>query len=228
MFLKYLKYGILLLWMILVLISGYLTVANNFNFQGMIQNLQQTLELIKGSSFHWFLPAIFILIFTARPLLLIPTFVMNLVGFAIFGPFEGFIWVLIAEQVSAFTFYFSVKYFAGDGLKHHFDKLTKKIRLNVDSKTSKQFYLVAVLRLASLPFDFVTASCALSGIRLFPFLLATFVVSVPWLFLFFLVISSVSTGSVLETVLNSAIFFGFIILSGIVAKRSKLIAPRDI
>jgi len=213
--------------MVLALISGYLTIASNFNFQGMVQSLELGLKSIRASTWSWSLPVVFILIFTARPILLIPTFVMNIVAFAVFGPFEGFFIVLLAEQISAFTFFLGIKHLAGEGLKSSFEKLTKKMRLNVDQKSSKQFNLVAVLRLASLPFDFVTASCALSGVRIVPFLLATFVVSIPWVLLFFLVISSVSTGSILETILNSVIFFGFILISGLVAKKSGLILPRD-
>ena len=227
MFLKYLKYGIIALWMVLALISGYLTIASNFNFQDMVQSLELGLKSIKSSGWSWSLPIVFTLIFTARPILLIPTFVMNIVAFAVFGLIEGFFIVLLAEQISALTFFVGVKHLAGEGLKSSFEKLTKKMRLNVDSKSSKQFNLVAVLRLASLPFDFVTASCALSGVRLVPFLLATFIVSIPWVLLFFLVISSVSTGSILETILNSVIFFGFILISGVVAKRSGLILPKD-
>jgi uncharacterized membrane protein YdjX (TVP38/TMEM64 family) len=213
--------------MTLVLVSGYLTVTSNFNFQGMIDSLKNTLLAVKSSSWVWFLPWLYIIIFTARPILLIPTFVMNLVAFAIFGPVQGFFWVLLAEQISALTLFLGLKHLSGESLKNNFEKMIKKSRLNVDQSGHKQFYLVAVLRLASLPFDFVTASCALSGIRLIPFLLATFLVSVPWLVLFFLVISSVTTGSITETILNSLIFIGFIAASGYLAKKSGLVLPKE-
>ena len=202
-------------------------VVSNFNFQSMIESLKNGLLAIKSSSWVWFLPWIYIIIFAARPILLIPTFVMNLVAFAIFGPIQGFFWVLLAEQISALTLFLGVKYLSGASLKNNFEKMIQKSRINLDQSGNKQFYLVAVLRLASLPFDFVTASCALSGIRLIPFLLATFIVSIPWLVLFFLVISSVASGSVMETILNSLIFVGFIVASGYLAKKSGLISPKE-
>lgn len=225
-FIKYLKIAVILLWMALLLASSYLMIVSNFNFQGMIESLKSTLLTVKSSSWAWFLPLIYIVIFSIRPILLIPTFVMNLVAFAIFGPIQGFFWVLIAEQISAATLYYGIKYLSGESIKANFTKVIQKSRLNVDQSAQKQFYLVAVLRLASLPFDFVTASCALSGIRIIPFLLATFVVSIPWVALFFLVISSVSTGSVTETIINTFVFVAFIAASGFLAKKSKLILPK--
>ena len=213
--------------MALLLISGYLMIVSNFNFQTIIESLKNTLLVIKSSSWAGFLPLIYIIIFSARPLLLIPTFVMNLVAFAIFGPFLGFFWVLLAEQISALTLYYGIKHLSGESMKASFTKMIQKSRLNLDQSAHKQFYLVAVLRLASLPFDFVTASCALSGIRVVPFLLATFAISIPWVALFFLVISSVSTGSVAATIINTLIFICFIVASGYLAKKSKLILPKE-
>jgi uncharacterized membrane protein YdjX (TVP38/TMEM64 family) len=193
----------------------------------MFESLKNALLNVKSSSWQWLLPILYIIVFNLRPVLLIPTFIMNLVAYALFGPIQGFFLVLFAEQTSAITLYYGVKHLSGDSLKSNFEKLTKKLRLDSNSSSSKQFYLVTVLRFASLPFDFVTASCALSGIKIIPFLLATFLVSIPWVALFFLVISSVSSGSVLETVLNVAIFVTFITISGIIAKRTKLIKQKD-
>ncbi|GAB4148129.1 MAG: hypothetical protein OHK0017_10630 [Patescibacteria group bacterium] len=206
--------------MSLLLVSGYYVLQQQFSFTGIIELLESRLAAIKASGWNFLLPFIFIFIFCLRPVLLIPTFVMNFVAYAIFGPIEGFFVVMAAEQISALTLYLAIKNLAGTGFKNGILKMAKKMRLNVHDQSHKQFYFVTVLRLASLPFDFVTSLCALSQIRLKPFLLATLLVSMPWVALFFLITSSVQKGSWLETAISIATFSGFIILSGVVARRT--------
>jgi uncharacterized membrane protein YdjX (TVP38/TMEM64 family) len=67
---------------------------------------------------------------------------MNLVAYAVFGPFEGFFIVLIAEQISALTFFLGIKHLAGEGLKSSFEKLTKKMRLTNLSKIKNRLLTI--------------------------------------------------------------------------------------
>jgi uncharacterized membrane protein YdjX (TVP38/TMEM64 family) len=228
MLVKYFKVLVISSWMCLLLLSGYYVLSQDFSFNSTVVLLESYLKNIRQSGWGWTVPLVFIFVFTVRPILLIPSLVMNIVAYAIFGAVEGFFWVLIAEQTSALSFYIFVRYLAGASFKNGILSLAKKMRIDTHSHPRKQFYLVCVLRLASLPFDFVTAFCALSHIRIQPFLAGTAVVSVPWIALFFILASKVQQGSWFESSIGFIVFAGFIFIGGVLARKSGLILSKKV
>ncbi len=211
------------IWVGLLLLSGYIMFKNEITLPELSNILEKLLLQLHQSNWRYFLPISFVLVFILRPLFLLPTWIMNVVAYILFGPWWGYFWVILAEQLSAGIFYFVVKYLAGDIFKQKILKLAHKVGIDVDSSLEKEFSAVLVLRLASLPFDFVTAFSALIGIPFKQFILATFLVSLPWVGLFFLTFESFSKRSIESGLMHTVIFLLFGLCSYIVARRSGII-----
>jgi uncharacterized membrane protein YdjX (TVP38/TMEM64 family) len=217
------KYLIISIWVILLLFSGYVMFKNELSLSELANILQSYFVQIQTSQWKPLLPLAFVLIFIIRPLFLIPTWIMNVVAYVFFGFWWGFFWVILAEQISASLFYFFVKYIGEDMFKVKILRVAHKLRLDIDSSLEKEFYTVLALRFASLPFDFVTAFCALIGIPYLQFILGTLVVSLPWVGLFFLTFNSFSSRSLASGILHGCIFVFFIVISYLVARKSGII-----
>ena len=207
------RYIIISIWALLLLYSGYIMFKNEIGLGDLAGILRYYFDLVQGSKWNILLPVAFIFIFIIRPLFLIPTWVMNVVAYVFFGVWWGFVLVILAEQISATLFFFFVKYLGEDIFKEKILRLAHKLRLDIDSSMKKEFYTVLVLRFASLPFDFVTAFCALIGIPYLQFIAATFIVSLPWVGLFFLTFYSFSSESLTSGILHGSIFLIFVILA---------------
>jgi uncharacterized membrane protein YdjX (TVP38/TMEM64 family) len=217
------KYIIISIWVLLLLLSGYVMFKNEISLAELANILKNYFNQIQNSQWKALLPIAFVLVFIIRPLFLIPTWVMNVVAYVFFGFWWGYFWVIFAEQISASLFYFFVKYIGEDMFKDKILRVAHKLRLDLDSSQKKEFYTVLALRFASLPFDFVTAFCALIGIPYLQFILATLLVSLPWVGLFFLTFESLSSASLISSILHAGIFVLFIIISYIVARKSGII-----
>jgi uncharacterized membrane protein YdjX (TVP38/TMEM64 family) len=200
--------------------------AASYVFRGseldILPFLRQIFDTLNGYGGGIFLPIFFIILFMARPLLLIPAIVMSILAYTLFGPVEGFFILLISEMLSATSLFLFVKYLAGDEYKHKLKEVTKKFNLKSLESEREQFYVVTILRLASLSFDLVTSMCALAGMKLFPFIAGTTLVSVPWIILFFWTYGTIQTGSIQASLIHGSIFLVFIGLSILVAKKSKI------
>ena len=227
MFSKYFKWAVLILWLLLILASGYLVVSKEIPLSELAAQIETFLQELQAGGNGWLLPIFFIILFVLRPLLLIPTIVMNLVAYSSFGAWQGFWILLLSEQLSALSFLLTVRYLVGAKAKAKLRNWVSRIRLDLSDEPRKQYYLVLVLRLATLPFDFVTALCALSPIRIIPFQLATISVSIPWIGLFFMMTASIQRGSLSEAILNIFIMILFLLSSSVVARYSKIIKPKD-
>jgi uncharacterized membrane protein YdjX (TVP38/TMEM64 family) len=196
---------------------------NEISLNDLAFILRHYFETVRNSRWSILLPIAFIFVFAIRPLFLIPTWIMNVVAYVFFGAFWGFLLVITAEQISATIFFLFVKYLAQDIFKEKILKIARKCRLDVDSSMKKEFYTVLVLRFASLPFDFVTAFCAMIGVPYLQFITATLLVSLPWVSLFFLTFYSFNSGSLTSGFLHGSIFLLFVIISFIVARKSGII-----
>lgn len=227
-YLKYIRILAISFWVSILLLAGFVIWRYHLDFNQMAFLLENFLKILRGNSYGYVLPLVFVVLFVARPLLLIPTIVMNIVAYTVFGPIEGLFLVLLAEQLSAGGLFLAVRYLAGDKVKDQILQVSKRMRLDINHEFKRQFAAVAVLRLASLPFDLVSSVCGASHIKLRPFLLASFLVSIPWVSIFFLSYGSLQSGSWVELAFNLAIFGLFIGAGWIIARRSKIIAPKEV
>lgn len=217
------KLAIISVWITLLLFSGYIMIDNSLSLVGLAQLLEDKLQTINSSKFGPILPLIFVILFILRPLLLIPTWVMNVVAYTLFGPWWGYFWVILAEQLSAGIFYQIILFLSGDDFKQKILKQVHKFGIDIDSTLEKEFWAVVILRLASFPFDFVTAFCAIIRIPFKQFMLATFLISIPWAGFFFLTFDSFRRHSIQSGIIHSLVFLMFISISFFLAKRSGII-----
>ncbi len=224
MFSKHFKQAIIAIWIGVLAYAIYYLFANNLNLDNIVELLRTFLTNIKSLPLsNLILPLVFTSMFVGRPLLLIPTWVMNVAAYFVFGPLEGFIVVVLAEQLSSVALFLFVRYLAGEILKKKILTAAKKIRLDINSNEDKEFFTVLVLRMATLPFDFVTSLCALSGIKLRPFALGTFCVSVVWVALFFLTFRSFAKGSIQNAAFEIGIFLLLTGVGYLIAKKHNVI-----
>jgi uncharacterized membrane protein YdjX (TVP38/TMEM64 family) len=223
---KFLRYLAIAFWLSLLILAAYIIWVYKLDINQMAFLLENFLKILRANAFGYLLPLIFVVIFVARPLLLIPTIVMSIVAYTVFGPVQGTLVVILAEQLSAASLFLAVRYMAGDSMKKHISKFSDKMRIDVNHEFKRQMAAVMVLRLTSLPFDFVSLVSGASHIRLVPFLLGTFFISVPYVVIFFLTYGSLQAGSWLELGLNLAIFGVFIGIGWVIARRTKIVMPK--
>ena len=214
------KSTMVFVWVAVIISTLIFAFQNSWSYQDLQEIIRSQFLLVVNSEWSYFLPFLFILLFTARPLFLIPAWVMNVVAYYSFGLWYGYFLVIISEQFSAGLLFLFVKYLSGDKFKDNILSSAEKFGIDIHSSVDKNFYTVFILRLASLPFDYVTAFCAFVDIKIKPFLFATFLVSLVWAGLFFVTFDSFDSGFFEEGILNTGIFILFLIFSYFIARRS--------
>jgi len=121
----------------------------------------------------------FITAYTIRPLIFFPTSVMTPLSAVLFGPFIGWIYTYIGENLSATVAFFAARYFCRNFIKENenafIQKYDKKLKTN-------GFETVLILRLIPLfPFDFVNYASGLSSIKYRHYIFATLLGVIPGL-----------------------------------------------
>jgi len=121
----------------------------------------------------------FITAYTIRPLIFFPTSVMTPLSAVLFGPFIGWIYTYIGENLSATVAFFAARYFGRNFIKENenafIQKYDKKLKTN-------GFETVLILRLIPLfPFDFVNYASGLSSIKYRHYIFATLLGVIPGL-----------------------------------------------
>ena len=167
--------------------------------------------------------AIYIVLYTIRPLILFPATLLTIASGLIFGPWLGILFTIIGENASA-NFAFSVaRWFGRDWIKDHEHgailKWEEKIREN-------GLITVLIMRLIYLPFDAVNYGCGLTSMRHVDFFIGTLIGIMPALISFVLLGGIAATGVENRIlVFGSALFFFFLGL--IIAKMLHRQKPTD-
>lgn len=107
-------------------------------------------------------PFLYVILYILRPLILFPATLLTAASGLIWGPFLGFIYTLIGENLSAAFAFWIGRYFGRDLMAG-----TKvKFFAGLDSHIRKHgFMTVLILRLAMMPFDAVNFGCGLTAVR---------------------------------------------------------------
>ncbi|MFK7895371.1 MAG: TVP38/TMEM64 family protein [Myxococcota bacterium] len=167
--------------------------------------------------------AIYVVLYTLRPLILFPATALTVASGLLFGPWLGILFTVIGENASA-NFAFLIGRWLGGELIEEQDtgwlrRWDRKIREN--ALTS-----VMLMRLILLPFDAVNYGCGLTSMRQRDFAIGTFLGIIPALVAFVLLGGAGSAG-VENRILLLAIA-GFVFLLGlIVASRLRRISPEN-
>ena len=167
---------ILLTASILISVIIVLKKCSIFNFTSPTQ-LKEFL-----SRFGMYSPVIYIVLFTIVPLTLFPDSILAIGGGLAFGLAKGSIYTMIGALCGA-TLSFYISRILGKEIVY---KLTKgKIQELGNRIKEKGFNVILLLRLIPLfPFDIISYSAGLSGIRYRDFISATFIGVIPGIIVF--------------------------------------------
>jgi uncharacterized membrane protein YdjX (TVP38/TMEM64 family) len=157
-------------------------------------------------------PALYIVIYTLRPLLLFPASILSLAGGFAFGPLWGMIWTIVGATGSA-TVAFAVSRWFGRSLTGTY--ATEQSRWYRLQKGFEQrgFTYVLLMRLIPLfPYDLVSYAAGLSRIPLRTYLVATVIGIVPGTFAFNFLGASFATGDWRSIAIAAVVFIAAILV----------------
>ncbi len=169
----------------LAILGGYQWYAWQ-NHLSPVQVMQQLLGFMTSSLWG---PLIYIVLYAVRPLVLFPSTILTLAGGFLFGPVLGVLYTIVASNTSATIAFFVGRYF-GQGLlkegasENLLQRYAQRMRQN-------SFETVIVMRFLFLPYDLVNYLAGFLRIRWVPFILATFLGSIPGTIAFILAGASI-------------------------------------
>lgn len=136
----------------------------------------------------WWGPAIYIVVYVARPVILFPASVLTILGGIAFGPIAGVAYTMIGSNLSTTATYFAAQRLSGDTRPE--PPFGKRL---LDRLIANPFETTLILRLAAAPFDAVALAAGIVRLRFGPFLVASFLGTVAG------TIAFVSFGSSIES-----------------------------
>jgi uncharacterized membrane protein YdjX (TVP38/TMEM64 family) len=139
-----------------------------------VQVMQQFLGLLSSRAWG---PIIYVLLYSIRPLILFPSSILTLAGGFIFGPILGVVYTIIASNISATIAFFVGRYF-GQGLIEE-GSTNNTIQRYAERMRQNSFTTIMIMRFIFLPYDMVNYFAGFMRIRWVPFILATFLGSIP-------------------------------------------------
>ncbi len=211
---NYIKIGLFLIWIILIIFTFCTYKTLNIpilDYPDLITNFV--------GNYGIFGPIIMILISIIRPLIFFPATILTITAGALFGPWLGFITMLIGENLSANLSFIVGRYFGGNLTDKAVTESKKIKRLDCKFKENA-FITVLTMRLIYFPFDMVGYASGICKAKHFQYALATFIGIIPGIATFIFLGSSFSDP---RNLIIAGVFFivGFFI-SKYLKKRKKL------
>ena len=209
-----------LLWLTLLLFSLFSWFQSDINLTEIPDALHKWMSdfgLFKSA-------AIYITLYTIRPLILFPATLLTIASGLIFGPWLGILFTIIGENASANLAFSVSRWFGKDWVSKHehgsIIKWEEKLKEN-------GLITVLIMRLIYLPFDAVNYGCGLTSVRHIDFFIGTFLGIIPGLVTFVLLGGTAASGVESRLfIFGSAIFFFFLGL--IIAKVLHKKSPGDV
>lgn len=113
-----------------------------------------------------------------RPLLLIPPTIPCTVAGVLFGPTIGILLTIVGENLSSWLAYVVGRYFAADFFLR-MDRSNSRISGILNQMKENDFLSVFLMRMLYLPYDPVSYLCGATQIPFKPYVLGTFVGTLP-------------------------------------------------
>ena len=146
----------------------YLTFRNIIDFK--------EIELIIKNA-GYLAPLIFMLSYIAFSLLLFPALFLTLASGALFGPYWGTVYTIIAATISATSALIIARFLARDWVEKKSGDIIKKI---IDGVNKEGWHFVAFIRLVPIfPFSLVNYAFGLTTIKTIPYTIASFICMLP-------------------------------------------------
>ena len=194
-------------WAMVILFLAGLTY-NYLHAHGMSfrEGLLMAQGDIKGvlMSLGFFAPIVYIVIYIIRPLVFFPTSILTPLSAVVFGPFLGWIYTFIGENIAASVAFLVARYFGGDIVSRF-----KKLKLIDEELKEHGLRTVIFLRLVPLfPFDVVNFGLGVTSVSFRKYVIGTAVGVLPGLTAYiFLGASLMSSMYIIPTIA------GFLLLS---------------
>ncbi len=125
---------------------------------------------------NWWGPALFVVAYVARPLVLFPASVLTIVGGLAFGLYWGTAWTVIASNLSTLTAYGVGRFILSGTLGQRLLALTGRLGRRAQDHP---FETTAIMRLLYLPFDAVGYLGGFLRLRLPSFMAGSFLGTLP-------------------------------------------------
>lgn len=135
-------------------------------------------------------PVVYITFYSLRSLVFFPASVLTVLAGVMFGPLYGLLYTVIGENISANISFLVGRYFAV-GFRKYLQNKNHFLSRIICASQKNGFLTVLFMRLAYVPFDLVGYSAGMCHLRQREFALGTFLGTLPGLFTFTLLGSSV-------------------------------------
>jgi uncharacterized membrane protein YdjX (TVP38/TMEM64 family) len=165
-------------------------------------------------------PLIYIIIYILRPLVFFPTSILTPLSSAVFGPFLGWIYTYIGENIAASVAFFVARYLGGDVVSR-FKRLER-----IDTELQEHgLRTVIFLRLVPLfPFDAVNFGLGLTAVSWRQYALGTAIGVIPGLTAYIFLGASLLSGMyIIPTILG---FLLLSLLASLLRKRNKAVIKK--
>jgi uncharacterized membrane protein YdjX (TVP38/TMEM64 family) len=150
---------------------GYSTQQSGL---GPLQVAQKAGAFLNGSAWG---PAIYVGLYTVRPLFLFSAALLTLAGGAVFGPLWGTVYTLLGSNLGASLAYLLGRLLGSDIAE--VEDSEKGLGRHLRGMREKSFETVFLLRLMFVPYDLVNYAAGFLKIRFSPFIIATALGSLP-------------------------------------------------
>jgi uncharacterized membrane protein YdjX (TVP38/TMEM64 family) len=132
-----------------------------------LSTLEAAEELREALAGNWWGPALFITVYTLRPLVLFPASVLTILGGLAFGPIWGTIWTTVAANLSTATTYGVGRTFGNPDVA---GRLSRLLGNTIARAQRNPFETTLIMRLLYLPFDAVGYVAGFVHLRFVPFM----------------------------------------------------------
>lgn len=140
----------------------------------------------------WWAPAVFILFYCIFNVLLVPATILSLTAGAVWGWWKGGLWVLVASTIASAIPFFLARSTGSAWI----ETLVRKRASGLYEKLHHEgFITLLLLRLVPIaPYNILNYAAGLAGIRTRHYLIATFIGTIPGIFIFTYLADSISAG----------------------------------
>ncbi len=199
-----------------------LAVAAVLFLHGQGIDSKQAGEWLRSVRNHWWAPAAFIALYVTFNVLLIPATILTLTAGVVWGWLVGGLWVLAASTIAS-----AVPYAIGRSGSRWAEALLERRAASIH-RALRNEGLISLLLLRFVPivpYNILNYAAGLAGITVRDYLLATFAGTIPGIFIFTYLASSIASGLVSPRAAFLRILVAGVLL-GALALTSRFLAGR--
>ena len=154
---------------------------------------QQIAQWLRAIGDRWWAPVAFIGLYIAFNVFLIPATILTLTAGVVWGWLTGGLWVLAASTVAS-----TVPYFIGRSGARWAEELLERRAARIHRALRNEgFMSLLLMRLVPIvPYNILNYASGVAGIKVRDYLLATFIGTIPGIFIFTYLASSIASGLV--------------------------------